>query len=551
MGTRTAFFLVTLTLVTASCAKSLADPFGPGGPGAGGAIGTGGTGATVGSGGSGGAGGSVPDGGTDGPIACLHASDCAPLTNACNKGDCLNNICVATPTNELGPCDDGLYCTDGDTCTMGVCVGTPKVCSGADSCHVGTCDETTKACTIMPGNDGALCSPTDPCFTSGSCVAGTCMGDVPADCSFLDDACNTGKCDAMQGCTAAPMPDMTMCDDGLFDPCSPGACMAGVCQAMPLPDNAPCNDGLGDACNPETCLGGTCTPAPGNEGGTCDDGLFCTINDSCHGGMCAGKPNPCTTSSDCQTGLCDEGTATCQTTAGPDGVACSDGDVCNAGKTCKTGSCVGGTPANNGMACTPVASCIVNTTCMAGVCGGGTGPTIYFGDDFHDSSKGWMMDTEWQIGPAMASSCATNGNQDPAVDHTPTADNGIAGIVIGGCEDPLATHPYYYLTSPPFDTSVATGSVFFGFYRWLNSDYAPYMTNTVEVYDGTSWISLFTSGGAPAIQDAAWTYYSYDVTAHKNAKMQVRFGYQIGSTGVFTVSSWNVDDVLVASAACP
>jgi hypothetical protein len=184
------------------------------------------------------------------------------------------------------------------------------------------------------------------------------------------------------------------------------------------------------------------------------------------------------------------------------------------------------------------------------VCGGGTGPTVYFAEDFHDNSKGWMMDSEWQIGPAMPSTCQIYGNPDPAMDHSPTSDNGVAGIVIGGCESPVV-HAYYYLTSPPFDTSMATGSVIFGYYRWLNSDYDPFMHNTVDVWDGTTWVNLWTSGGAPGVSDNAWTYVSFDVTAHKNAGMRVRFGYNIGTGGVFTVSSWNVDDVLVASTACP
>src|SRR5262249_17842420 len=156
------------------------------------------------------------------------------------------------------------------------------------------------------------------------------------------------------------------------------------------------------------------------------------------------------------------------------------------------------------------------------VCGGGTGPTIYFGDDFRDNSKGWMLDTEWQIGPPMASSCQIYGNGDPAMDHTPGPNHGVAGIVIGRGEDPTM-HGDYYLTSPAFNTSMATGSVIFGYYRWLNSDYDPFMHNTVDVWDGTTWVNLWTTGMAPGIQDATWTYVSFDVTAHKNAAMRVRF----------------------------
>jgi hypothetical protein len=33
--------------------------------------------------------------------------------------------------------------------------------------------------------------------------------------------------------------------------------------------------------------------------------------------------------------------------------------------------------------------------------------------------------------------------------------------------------------------------------------------------------------------------------------MRVRFGFDITSGGVYTIGSWNVDDVLVANQGCP
>jgi hypothetical protein len=33
--------------------------------------------------------------------------------------------------------------------------------------------------------------------------------------------------------------------------------------------------------------------------------------------------------------------------------------------------------------------------------------------------------------------------------------------------------------------------------------------------------------------------------------MRIRFGYQIGSSGAFTIGSWNLDDIKVSSALCP
>jgi hypothetical protein len=114
------------------------------------------------------------------PIACLRASECAALADRCNVGACLNNLCVKHPSNETGSCDDGLFCTYNDVCTMGVCRGTPKMCfsargGGADPCHMARCDEATKACIATPANDGAPCVPSGSCFVGGKCSGGACL----------------------------------------------------------------------------------------------------------------------------------------------------------------------------------------------------------------------------------------------------------------------------------------------------------------------------------------------------------------------------------------
>jgi hypothetical protein len=174
-----------------------------------------------------------------------------------------------------------------------------------------------------------------------------------------------------------------------------------------------------------------------------------------------------------------------------------------------------------------------------------SGATPLFIEDFSDNSAGWSLGPTWEIGPTSTSTGHFYGNADPATDHTPTADNGVAGVVLGG-NAPLPLHDPYWLTSPVIDTSVS-GSVTMEFRRWLNSDYAPYMTNTIQVFDGSAWVTLWQTGGDPGIQDAAWTLQSFDVSAYKNSGFQARFGYAIGSPGVFIVSSWNVDDFAVES----
>ena len=115
---------------------------------------------------------------------------------------------------------------------------------------------------------------------------------------------------------------------------------------------------------------------------------------------------------------------------------------------------------------------------------------------------------------------------------------------------PPILSPYYYLTSPVVDTSAVQGPVWLGYYRWLNSDFSPYMTNQVQVFDGTSWVTLWESGASPGIADSAWLLVVHELTAHKNNLMQVRFGHQVGLNGAYTVSGWNLDDVVIANAIC-
>jgi hypothetical protein len=457
--------------------------------------GTGGSGAAGGSGATGGTatGGGDTGGTTTTTTACVKKDDCAYLTSACVVGTCINGTCMTTPANDGASCDDGKFCTTGDTCTGGMCVGGSMMpCAGDDPCHIGQCDELTHSCIQVPGNDGAQCDDMDPCTYFGTCSSGTCQKGGPIDCSFLDSTCGVGVCDPAKGCISAPM----------------------------------------------------------NDGSPCEDGLFCTAGDTCQGGVCTGgKDPPCAPPGGCFIAMCDEINQTCSAMPGNDGAPCDDGSPCTDQTTCMGGQCIGGVPANDGAMCQGAASCVVGQTCLAGKCQGGVGPTVYFADDFKDNSKGWILGPEWQIGPAKAS-MPLEGNPDPDMDHTPTADNGVAGVEIGGNADTVV-HPYYYMESPAFDTSAAQGPVILGFYRWLNSDYDPYMHNSVDVYDGSKWVNLWTSGPAPAIFDAAWTFEQYDLTAYKSAQMKVRFGFDIGSGGVFTVGSWNIDDVLVAAAACP
>ncbi len=465
---------------------------------AGGANTGGGTGAT--GGGTGAAGGSN----------CQV--DCSKIqTDQCHQAHCnqVTGQCVVANAANGTACDDELFCTVGEVCTDGYCgQGAPNDCGlSVPQCHVVTCSETTQSCSFALGYNNTSCTPDGLCEVNGKCQNGQCIGS-PKDCTY------------------APVPD-------------PKDCWKAVC-------------------NPQN---GNCEPEMSNDGGGCTDPLdLCMVGKHCLAGSCiGGQPKDCSAYSEgCLIGACDLQTGDCYQKPGNPGDPCqpASSDACIDG-VCDTQGVCQSVPKPDGDICEDGNPCTAGETCLGGQCQGGSQvpQTVLFTEDFSDNGAGWSFDPndpnqEWQIGPSLRSSGHSYGNPDPAFDHTATGDNGVAGVVIGGNAATNATHPYYYLTSPVVDTSSGTGPVWLGFWRWLNSDYNPFMTNTVEVFDGSQWHVIWESGSSPGVQDQAWTLVSYELTPYKNANMQIRFGYLIGSTGVFTVSSWNIDDVVIANVIC-
>src|ERR1043166_9796974 len=90
---------------------------------------------------------------------CHNPGICDPGT-----GQCTN------PKPNGTVCNDGNLCTTGDQCVGGACTGTPVDCSAGDQCHnAGTCDPVNGQCTNSPKpngspcNDGLFCTNPDTC----------------------------------------------------------------------------------------------------------------------------------------------------------------------------------------------------------------------------------------------------------------------------------------------------------------------------------------------------------------------------------------------------
>jgi hypothetical protein len=474
-----------------------------------------------------------PDG-KPGPEGTEGVGECKAGTNSCKADGTWDDKCndVVLPGDETcdaldNDCNGAVDDMGMTTCGVGACQvsvitcengqltqcnslpPTKEVCDGVDN----DCDQLTdendpdngKAC-----DSGALgvCQPGKITCANGAKVCVSNVQSSPEACDGADNDCDGEVDDNIQGTGGG-------CSTGYPGVCSQGAiqCQNNVIDCFPIVAASPeiC-DGLDNDCDEKTDEGNPQSGAECDTGGigacqvgteNCVSGaIVCTPNASAQAEVCDGLDNNCD-------GAIDENNP-------GGGVACG----CGGTKQCQSGvlNCIGG-------------------------------PTTYLDEDFSDNSLGWTLGTEWAIGPAQTSSGQNFGTPDPATDHTAgTADNGLAGVVIGG-NAATSLHDYYFLTSPVINLSGAT-NVWLKYFRQLSSDYTPYMHNKVEVFNGSSWVILWQTGGS-STNDATWTKQEFDVSAYKNANFRIRFGFNIGSGGVYTVAQWSVDDITMTSVQCP
>jgi hypothetical protein len=239
-------------------------------------------------------------------------------------------------------CDDGLQCTTGDTCELGVCKG-----------QTVACPDDGNPCTIEQ------CDP-----DSGNCVT------TARDCDDLDP-CTTDSCNPSSGCVYADAPEGTDCTSPADACVAEAKCAAGECRRTPKPEGSPCLPEL--PCEHKCAsFGGQsfCIPTGTDDGEPCTD-IFskCTTGDQCQSGSCIGEFITCDDSDPCTIDSCDpeEGcrslsrqlscndgqlctTDRCDSQLGcvheerPDGAGCDDGKECTTTDECRNGICVGLAP---------------------------------------------------------------------------------------------------------------------------------------------------------------------------------------------------------------
>jgi hypothetical protein len=156
-----------------------------------------------------------------------------------------------------------------------------------------------------------------------------------------------------------------------------------------------------------------------------------------------------------------------------------------------------------------------------------------------DQDPSWLRQGEWAFGTPAGAGGTSQGSPDPAAGMTGSF---VFGVNLNGDYGLSASGPHY-LTAGPFDLSAGTHTVL-EFRRWLNTDFQPWASATLEVSnDGQSWTQVW-GNGAMAVEDSTWQAVHYDISqvADHSPSVYLRWGYRV-QNGVLGYSGWNIDDI--------
>ncbi len=427
-----------------------------------------------------------------------------PCTVAlCNTGQLVGplHVCVVVPAPDGSACDDGLFCTTGDTCASGACVGgAPNDCGMvAAPCSSVACQEASKSCTVAPASDGTACTPADLCQVDGTCTAGACAGQ-PKDCTFSPlSECNTVACDPGTG----------------------------------------------------NCAG---TPDPTKDGTPCVlTGDLCSLDKACSSGQCAGgTPEDCShLDLGCQVGACDKTTGLCGTVDAAVGTACTQGlATCQVGACGMMGTCVA-SMAPTGTACNDHDACTQGDKCTAGACAGTpiAGCKAIFEEGFETCPDGWTFGGDWQ--------CGTPASTSPVTPHT---GQGVIATQLSGLYHNDQDYDACTADSPTIDLTAAVSPAAL-FWAWVDTEGSTFDGRNFKVSsDGGQTFQEVTTvtppypltiAGQPAwggdLSALGWQPYVVNLAAWAGDSIILRYAFHSDPAtirpGVY------IDDILVAEAA--
>jgi autotransporter-associated beta strand protein len=163
-----------------------------------------------------------------------------------------------------------------------------------------------------------------------------------------------------------------------------------------------------------------------------------------------------------------------------------------------------------------------------------------------NTDPGWSYQGQWAFGTPTGGGGTSYGNHDPTSGHT---GSNVIGVNLAGDYSTTVGGPWYVTTSAINCTGRT--NVQLSFWRWLNSDYPPYVTDTIDVSNnGTAWTNVFTNTAGVPITDSSWQLMQYDIhaVADNQPTVYIRWGYAVAA-GAFPYSGWNIDDVSLSATA--
>jgi hypothetical protein len=163
---------------------------------------------------------------------------------------------------------------------------------------------------------------------------------------------------------------------------------------------------------------------------------------------------------------------------------------------------------------------------------------VIFSESF-DVNPGWTTQGEWAFGQPAGLGGTSFGGPDPTSGATGL---NVYGVDLNGDYDLTVGGPWY-LTTSAIDAS-GYENVTLNFQRWLNTDYPPYVYQTIDVSNnGSSWVNVYTNPGGQVV-DTEWQDMEYDISAVADDQptVYIRWGYRVNGAA-YPYSGWNIDDV--------
>ena len=155
-----------------------------------------------------------------GLITCTPIDQCHDA-GTCNPG---TGLCSNPNKTDGASCNDGNACTAGDTCGGGVCnPGSPVVCTDNNGCTDDTCNPAS-GCVYT--NNSNPCDDGNPCTQTDTCSGGVCVGSNPVICTD-NNPCTDDTCNPATGLCVSVANDGNPCTDGNI--CTNDACVGGSC----------------------------------------------------------------------------------------------------------------------------------------------------------------------------------------------------------------------------------------------------------------------------------------------------------------------------------